>query len=333
MKTFGWLLKREYWEHRGGFLWAQVWTAGIVLLLIASAVIVGEVLQDKMHATVTVGVSLSALSTSLSQEQMSVVSTALDTSLLSLSLFPQIVLFFVTFFYLLGALYDDRKDRSVLFWKSLPISDIGTVASKLFTAAITAPLMAFAITILMQLAFLLILSVFMLLHNVNPMTLIWHAASPLTVWTKMLVLLPISALWALPSYGWLLLCSSFARSRPIAWAILPLMLLGWAITFSGLLQNFALPSSWYLRNVFMRLLLSIVPASWLWSESGFDKSAIGQVIDGTSAVSGSHETLVLQWNWIFSALSRPDMWIGVAAGVAMLAAAVYFRRRRIESLN
>lgn len=323
MNAFSWLLKREYWEHRGGMLWAQVWTVSILLFLIACGVILGEVLQSKLHATVSVGVPLNMLTESLTQQQLSAVSTALDMSLLSLAVFPQIVLFFVVFFYLLGALYDDRKDRSVLFWKSLPISDAGTVASKLFTAAITAPLLTFFITIAMQLVFLLILSEFMLLHGVNPMILIWHAASPFTVWLKMLTLLPINALWALPTYGWLLLCSSFARSRPIAWAILPLALLGWAITFSDLLRNFSLPSGWYWQSIFIRLLLSSIPGGWLR----------GSLTEKSFNLDPVNSSDFLNWHLIFSALSLPELWVGAAAGIAMLAGAVYFRRRRIESLN
>ncbi len=333
MKTFGWLLKREYWEHRGGFLWAQVWTAGLMLLALASLLVIGGVFASHIQGTITVGVPLNTLTQNMTPQQLSEVGAGLDFSLLMLGIFGQIVLFFAVFFYLLGGLYDDRKDRSVLFWKSLPISDIGTVASKVFTAAFTAPVIAFLVTVALQIGFLVMLSIFMLLHGVNPIKLIWLAVSPFSLWMKMLVILPISALWALPTYGWLLLCSSFARSRPILWATLPLVLLGWAITFSGLLQNLALPSSWYLRNVFVRLLTSITPVSLFWTENGFDKSAIGQVIDGANSVKGGDAVLVLNWNLIFSALSRPEMWIGVVAGVAMLAAAVYFRRRRIESLN
>ena len=50
-----------------------------------------------------------------------------------------IVLGVVVFFFCLGALFDDRKDRSVLFWKSLPISDQATVLSKVAMALVVAP--------------------------------------------------------------------------------------------------------------------------------------------------------------------------------------------------
>jgi len=34
MKTFYWLVKREFWEHKGGFFWAPV-ISGIVFLELA----------------------------------------------------------------------------------------------------------------------------------------------------------------------------------------------------------------------------------------------------------------------------------------------------------
>ena len=54
---------------------------------------------------------------------------------------------FVVFFYCLGSLYDERKDRSVLFWKSLPVSDRDTVLSKALSALVVAPTLAIAVGI------------------------------------------------------------------------------------------------------------------------------------------------------------------------------------------
>ncbi|WP_210235883.1 ABC-2 transporter permease, partial [Mesorhizobium sp. M1C.F.Ca.ET.212.01.1.1] len=83
------------------------------------------------------------------------------------------VLAFVVFFYCLGALYDDRRDRSILFWKSLPLSDTQTVLSKVISALIVAPLIAVIAGIITMLGFLLVISVVALMHGGSPMTLIW----------------------------------------------------------------------------------------------------------------------------------------------------------------
>ena len=42
MNTFGWLVKREYWEHKGGFYWAPIWVSGVMLLLTLLGIVVAE---------------------------------------------------------------------------------------------------------------------------------------------------------------------------------------------------------------------------------------------------------------------------------------------------
>ena len=83
------------------------------------------------------------------------------------------VLSCVVFFYLLGALYDDRRDRSVLFWKSMPLSDTQTVLSKVVAAAFVAPVFAVVAMILLHVGFLTLISLNALFHGINPIPLIW----------------------------------------------------------------------------------------------------------------------------------------------------------------
>ncbi|MEO8460950.1 MAG: hypothetical protein ABI451_10495, partial [Dokdonella sp.] len=147
MNNFSWLLKREYWEHRGGFLWAPVWTGAVVLFLILCGALVGEVAGSRVQ--IHTGFDISQALNAISAEDLEQVGVALNGSLLVFASFVQIALAFVVFFYLLGALYDDRRDRSVLFWSSLPISATNTVASKVLAAALVAPLIAFAVTVVM----------------------------------------------------------------------------------------------------------------------------------------------------------------------------------------
>lgn len=95
------------------------------------------------------------------------------------SLWPFVVLAFVVFFYCTGALYDDRRDRSILFWKSLPLSDTQTVLSKALSALLVAPIIAVIASVLTMFGFMAILSVIVMTHGGNPLTLIWGPASPL----------------------------------------------------------------------------------------------------------------------------------------------------------
>ena len=137
MNTLPLLLKREYWEHRGGFLWAPIWMTVAILTFTVLGMITAEVFRA--NANVHVGISLNDLRDHITASEMAKAGNALDMAQLMFGGLTCISLFFVLFFYLLGGLYDDRRDRSVLFWKSLPVTDTATIASKALSAMLVAP--------------------------------------------------------------------------------------------------------------------------------------------------------------------------------------------------
>src|ERR1700724_2273472 len=127
----------------------------------------------------------------------------------------------VGIFYTLDALYGERRDRSILFWKSLPVSDLITVLSKLTIPIVILPLLSFAITIATQFIMLLLGSIILLGSGVNIATL-WTGASFVHVSLVLLYhLLTVHGLWYAPLYGWLLLVSAWAPRAPFLWAFLP----------------------------------------------------------------------------------------------------------------
>jgi ABC-2 type transport system permease protein len=127
----------------------------------------------------------------------------------------------VGIFYTLDALYGERRDRSILFWKSLPVSDLITVLSKFTIPIVILPLLSFAITIATQFIMLLMGSVILLGSGVNIATL-WTEASFVHVSLVLLYhLLTVHGLWYAPLYGWLLLVSAWAPRAPFLWAFLP----------------------------------------------------------------------------------------------------------------
>jgi ABC-2 type transport system permease protein len=127
----------------------------------------------------------------------------------------------VGIFYSLDALYGERRDRSILFWKSLPVSDLITVLSKLAIPVVILPLLSFAITIATQFIMLLLGSIILLGSGVNIATL-WTEASFIHVSLVLLYhLLTVHGLWYAPLYGWLLLVSAWAPRAPFLWAFLP----------------------------------------------------------------------------------------------------------------
>lgn len=323
MNTFAWLLKREYWEYRGGFLWTPIIVSTIFLALFLVVLATAE-LAAKKHGINVNGIQLDMLTQNLSPENTAKLNAGMDIAMLTLGFPIGIALFFVVFFYLLGSLYNDRSDRSVLFWKSLPISDTQTVLAKVAAAAFIAPVLAALAMVALQLGFLLLMTLFAAVNGVNAISVLWSPLRLIRLWTMMAVLIPINALWALPTIGWLLLCSSFVRSKPFLWAVLLPVIVGVIVSSAKVMQDMALPSAWFWKHVVGRILFSVVPGSWM-DQSMFQ--ALEHMDEGRSGAI----VPVLSLDTIQTLLASPELWIGAAVGAAMIAGAIYYRRRRTEA--
>ncbi|MBR0345146.1 MAG: hypothetical protein IJI03_07790 [Rudaea sp.] len=331
-QTFAWLLKREYWEHRGGFFWGPMIAGGVMIVIAMLTLIIAEATAAR-HGISINGMNLDAISRNMTADQVRIFNSGVTAALMGISVPVMVTLFFVVFFSLLGALYDDRRDRSVLFWKSLPISDLDTVLSKVATAVVVAPLFAIAATIVLHIVFLCLISVYAAFHGVNPLPLLWNPVPLVSMWIKLVCMIPLNALWALPTVGWLLLCSSFARSKPFLWAVALPVGFGLMVGFTQLLRQLSIPDSWYWKNIVARILFGVFPGGWfnigngkLWTAgSGDDFNFSLSRLDLVNSL--------LNWNQILNALGSLDLWLGAIAGVGLIAAAVYFRRRRTEAYS
>ena len=329
------LLRREFWEHKGGFFWAPIWAGGISLVLTLMALVVAEVAgrravaSGKMQIDGDVkinGLDLSALTSKMDAGDLQKLAGGIDISAVMSSAWPMVVLAFVVFFYCLGSLYDERKDRSVLFWKSLPVSDRDTVLSKAASALLVAPLIAVGVAIACMFGFLLLLSTFVLLHNGNPMTLVWGPGNPLQLAGSMLATIPVYALWALPTVGWLLLCSAWSKSKPFLWAIMLPVFSGIFISWFDIMNLFDLESGWFWKNIVARGLLSAVPGTW------FDVAHINNAHITSSEAARQIESVhqLLSLKTTYSVLLTPQLWIGAVVGAAMIYGAIRLRRWRDE---
>jgi ABC-2 type transport system permease protein len=320
MKTFYWLLKRELWEHRGGFLWAPLITAAVFLALNA----MGLAAADVTHGThIWMGsTELTRLDQNLSDpETLRQVGRGLDLAMLFTAGLVALVTGFVVLSYCLGALYNDRRDRSILFWKSLPVSDTATVLSKVLAASVLAPAVSLVVGVVAGAAMLVLCALYLSAHGVGIWALLMQA-HPLRVVATLLGLVPLHLLWALPTVGWLLLCSAAARAKPFLWAVvLPIgtgVVLGW-FRLTGLLH---LSMGKVVGNLVGRLLGSAFPGTWM-SDDLLRRAAF----DGSADRMAHYLDLSTQYRL----LASPNLWIGVAAGVAMIAAAIWFRRWRDDS--
>lgn len=327
---FVWLLRREFWEYRGAFFWAPLITAMVMLALTLMALILAEFTAHQ-HGVQLGSMNLDRVVEGVGAGDVAKVHTAIDIGLVGMSVPIGIVFCFVVFFYLLGALYNDRADRSVLFWKSLPLSDMETVLAKVTMATVVAPVLTLGAIVTMQLCFLVLLSLYMLLHGIpSALPLLWSPTSLIALWLKMILFIPVNALWALPTIGWLLMCSSYVRSKPFLWAVMLPILAGFLVSFIKLMQSFSLTSGWFWTNIVGRALFSVVPFSWMSRVNmTTEELSLGVGNNNEDDFTFMHHTL--SFDAIGQALMMPSMWIGAAAGAAMIAAAIYFRRSRIES--
>jgi ABC-2 type transport system permease protein len=209
------------------------------------------------------------------------------------------VSFVVAIFYCLDALYGERRDRSILFWKSLPVSDTTTVLSKTSIPVVVLPLFAFAVTVATQFAMLL-LSTAVLLGSSMSAGILWSHLPLFHTWRVLFVhLLAGHGLWDAPIYGWLLLVSAWARRAPFLWAVLPLLAIGGV-------EKIAFNTSYFAAILLYRVM-------------------------GGPAVSGSTGDMSIDAMTPFTAsqlLSSPGLWIGLAIAAAFLAGAVRLRRYR-----
>jgi ABC-2 type transport system permease protein len=213
--------------------------------------------------------------------------------------------FIVGIFYSLDALYGERRDRSILFWKSLPVSDLTIVLSKAVIPIVILPLLVFAIIVITQTVMLLLGSVALELSGVGAAAQWEHL--PLfqmqLVWLYGLIAM---ALWHAPIYGWLLLVSAWARRTTILWAVLPPLAVI-AIERTAF-------DSWHFAN-----LLKYRFIGWFLQAFNLDTHG-GPPIDP--------HFLPLTQITPGKFLGSPGLWIGLAVTAGFLAAAVRLRRYR-----
>ena len=319
MIAFKWLLMREFWEHKGAFFWTPVVIGTIMVLLTALSVLFGVLgLSDGIQIN---GMKVNSLAQIITPEQKAASATALVLIYIGILLPFSIAFAFAVFFFCTGALYDERKDRSVLFWKSLPLSDRATVLSKVVMAIGIAPLIALVISAVAAILAGLLTCLAATAAGVNIFTDVLSNPSTYLAPFQVVAMLPIYALWALPTIGWLLMVSAWARSKPFLWAVGVPLMAGVLVSWASRAFQFDLNTTWLWKNIIGRLLVSVLPGSWLGSHAAMFQGEVNR-----RATSALGDLLTQSWQSLASA----NIWIGAALGAAMIYAAIRLRGGRDE---
>jgi ABC-2 type transport system permease protein len=223
-------------------------------------------------------------------------------------MFPlYLIMLLVLTFYLLDCLYAERKDRSILFWKSMPVSDGLTVLSKLFVALVVVPLGVLVLAAACHVLLFVLYKVGVAAGRAPPIltrhTWLWIKIE----WTMFLCFV-LGALWYAPVAAAFLLVSAWARRSPIMW-----------VTLAPLV---AMLVEWRLGTHYIAHFLSY-RTSGIWDVLGMghgDRLGHGRSLDDSLA----------DLNFL-GAFTNLNWWLGVLATAAMVYATVRIRRYRDDT--
>jgi len=281
-RPFYWSVRRELWENRYLYI-APVGVGGLILF---ARLISLAHLPSRMRTILTLDPMAQRMA--IEQHYMMTAGLLMLTAML------------VGAFYCIEALHGERRDRSILFWKSLPVSDLMTVLSKMAIPVVVLQLIAFVVTLAVQ-WIMLLLSSAVLLGSGMSAAMLWTRL-PIVQMSAMLLyhLLILHGLWHAPFYGWFLMVSSWAKRAPFLWAVVPPLAIGIA-------EKIAFNTSYF--------------ASMLWTHVG------GSPDGGSRAQSGSMSDMLGHFEPV-KLLTAPGFWAGLAVTAIFLAAAARLRRYR-----
>ena len=283
LQTLYWSLRREFWENRSLYL-APLAVAAVFLLGFA--------------VSITHTIRRIAQATSLAPEkQLQAITTPYDLAA-GLLMFTGIL---VGVFYCVEALQGERRDRSILFWKSLPVSDFTAVLAKAIIPIFLLPLFLFAATFVLHWSMFLLTSAALSASGQSVSAFWTQLALPQMSLLVFYHLVAVHGIWHAPFYAWFLLVSAWARRMAFLWAVLPVL----AIV------------------ALERLLFNTSNIAGMLGDRLSGGAAEVMTMPGTMPLhpATTHITLL---HFLFS----PGLWLGLVVTAAFVAAAARLRRYR-----
>ncbi|MCH8100667.1 MAG: ABC-2 transporter permease [Proteobacteria bacterium] len=298
------LIRREIWEHRSIYVTpmaiAIIVTLGVFAMLIFASGFAAELDAVIFGATNIAGEA---------ERKAALTGFFLGTSWVFL-----IALAVLTVFYCLDSLYAERKDKSILFWRSMPVTDAETVISKLITALLVIPVAAIIGIIATHLVNLVVTSVWVSMKGGDASLLIWGSVSLLDNWLAAVIVILATGIWMSPFIGWFLFVSAYTKRSPLLMAFMPLVLI-------ALLEKIILRTHIFAEYVLGRA--DEIPLIRTENVERFFDEEQWRIAEGAT-----HLLVHLD---IVQFLTSPATWAGIIVCGLLSTAAIYVRRYRDES--
>ena len=298
------LVRREIWEHRSLYI-----TPAVVGLVLVLAVLTAFVFASSYQEIVDMGI-VGAQNIAGDAERRAAMFALLMGNTAPFLVATAIL----TIFYCLDSLYAERKNKSILFWRSLPITDSETVASKFLTAAIAIPVIAWGVIVVTHIVVLLLAGIYVGLQGGSSGFLIWKSAPVIDVWFGLLLFMLLLPIWFSPFIGWFLFVSAWTKRSPLLMAFLPLLVVPTL-------------EYWIFRS---HLVFDAIQSRFeqLPMFSGIDPERFFEEHD---FIADADLVSLISYIDIGKFLTSPAMWAGVVVCALFLTAAIYVRRYRDES--
>jgi ABC-2 type transport system permease protein len=298
------LVKREIWEHRSLYI-----TPAVVGLVLTLAVMTAFVFASGYQHIVDMGIVGAQNMVGDAERRAAMFALLMGNT--APFLFAGVIL---TIFYCLDSLYAERKNKSILFWRSLPITDAETVISKMLTAMVAIPLIALAVIIATHLVVLVLTSLYVSFQGGSSVFLIWKSAPVFDVWAGMLVFMLLLPIWYSPFIGWFLFVSAWTKRSPLLMAFLPLVVVPTL-------------EYWVLRT---HVIWDAIQTRFeqLPMFRGIDPE---RLFDEHDFIGDAELVSLVAYIDIGKFLTSPAMWAGVVVCGLFITAAIYVRRYRDDS--
>ncbi len=298
------LMKREFWEHRSIWVTPAAIASVVTLGTLTALMFAGEFAKE-------LDVAIFGAQNIAGDTERKAVLTGFFVGSSWLFL---IALSILTIFYTLDSLYAERKDKSILFWRSLPVTDAETVISKLATAVILVPAITIIAIIATHIVNLVVTSIWVSVKGGSPGTLIWGSVPLLDNWLAAIVVIYAMAIWMSPFLGWFLFVSAWTKRAPLLMAFLPLVLI-------PMIEGIFFRSAHFAEAVWGRSALIPIFAG-IDMERFFD--------EGHARMSEEMVSLLAHLD-IGKFVTDIDTWLGIIVCGLLTTAAIYVRRYRDES--